>query len=208
MTYFNLALAFIQKYYKIGLYSLAVLLILDLIGSRIAINNLKKDNSRLSKNMISVTDDTNRELTLKQTEYDKMNGKWKISLDSVLKANRIKKKAVSDATNINIRYDDTSKTNVVHKDPILVPSPTPLAPKYYKIPVQVDGVCWGMKGYILSADPQSKLEVSDRNSSNSIQLFIVRKQFLGFLWYTGESEHKAFSDCGQLEITQIHFVKK
>ena len=61
MTYFNLALAFIQKYYKIGLYSLAVLLILDLIGSRIAINNLKKDNSRLSKNMISVTDDTNRD---------------------------------------------------------------------------------------------------------------------------------------------------
>lgn len=187
------------KYWKL------ILIALLLIGVALMFNSviqLRKDNQRLKKNQSEMTALNERELTLRRNEYRDLNTEWKNKLDSVLKDNKIKLRNVQSATVIQTVYRDTGSTRIVYKDVIQLPSGS------YKIPLDLSDGCIGMKVNILSNDPKSELEVIEKTFSNSTQLVVIRKRFLGFLWYNGKTNFRAFTDCGESDITKIDFVKK
>lgn len=161
---------------------------------------LRADRNRLYENFAQ-TENENQVLKLTQKELENSNASYAIKLDSVLKANKIKPKQVKSATIINTVYKDTTITEIVYLPPRIEPK------KGFLIPVQVNGFCWGMKGEILTADSTSELRITERSSNNSAQLIVKKKLFLGFLWATKKTEYKAYSDCGEVNFTQIDIVK-
>jgi len=120
----------------------------------------------------------------------------------LLHANKIALNKVKTVTVINTEYRDTGSVKIVYRDPILKPD------KSYSIPVSYSEMCWGMSGQILTTDPKSKLQIDVRTASNSAQLLVTRKRFLGFLWWKRGETYKLYSDCGESDFTKINFIKK
>ena len=166
-----------------------------------------KERKRQQSNVEQLTsslDQANINLKLTHNEFEKAKTEWKVELDSVMSAHKIALKSVKSATIIRTEYKDTGSVKIVYKEPVLMPNS-----KEYNIPVSYSDLCWGMKGAIISKDPDSKLTINERTQSNSSQLFVVRKRLLGFLWYQNrKTEYRAFTDCGEIEFVQIDFVKK
>lgn len=167
----------------------------------------RKEAERLEANLSNITKAFNRELTLTNKEYKQINILAKTKIDSTAKKNNIGTRSIASATNITIGYKDTADVPVTHGDPLPVEHLQPMQVPQVKIPVEVLNPCWGMKGYILTTDPDSKLSITEKTANNSVQLLVVKKRFLGFLWFNGKTEFKAFSDCGQLDVTKITFTK-
>jgi hypothetical protein len=191
-------MSIVLKYWKIIL----ILLLFIAVGLMFnSVIKLRKDNNRLKANQENLTALHDRELTLRREEYKQLNTVWKDKLDSVLKDNKIKLRNVQQATVIQTVYKDTGSTKIIYKDVIQLPD------KSFKIPVSVVEECWGMKGYVNSTDANSQLEITERTALNSIQLVVVRKRFLGFLWFNGKTSFKAFNDCGTVDVTKIEFKK-
>jgi len=187
------------KYWK------PILILLLFIGLGLTFNTvvkLRADNNRLKANQENLTALHDRELTLSKKEYNDLNTVWKTKLDDVLKDNEIKLRNVQQATVIQTVFRDTGSTKIIYKDVIQLPD------KSFKIPVSVAEECWGMKGFVNSTDPNSQLEITERTGLNSVQLIVVRKRFLGVLWFNGKTDFKAFSDCGNVDVTKINFQKK
>ena len=192
-------MSILLKYWKI------ILILLLFIAVGLTFNSvikLRADNQRLKANQENLTALHDRELTLRRNEYRDLNTAWKDKLDSVMKDNKIKLRNVQNATVIQTVFRDTGSTKIVYKDVIQLPD------KSFKIPVSVNQDCWGMKGFVNSTDPNSQLEITERTGLNSVQLVVIRKRFLGFLWFNGKTDFKAFSDCGTVDVTKINFQKK
>ena len=165
-------------------------------------NVLRTDRNRQTENLANITKENERQLVLKLDDYKALNAKWKNTLDSTLKANDIALRRVKGATIIITQYKDTGSTKIVYKDVIKLPDGS------FKIPVGFDSQCWGFRGEILSKDQSSTLKINEKTANNSIQLVVIKdKYFLGFLWRTRKADFKTFSDCGQVDITKIDFVK-
>lgn len=166
-----------------------------------------KERKRQDHNVEQLTsslDQANINLKLTHKEFEDAKTEWKFELDSVMNAHKIALKSVKSATIIHTEYKDTGSVKIVYKEPVFMPNS-----KDYTIPVSYQDLCWGMKGTIISKDPDSKLNIQERTQSNSSQLFVVRKRLLGFLWYQNrKTEYRAFTDCGEIEFVQIYFVKK
>ena len=191
-------MTFLLKYWK----PILILVFFVILGLSINyVIKLRVENSRLASNQENLTALHDRELTLKTNEYRDLNAAWKDKLDSVLKDNRIKLRNVQTATVIQTAYRDTGSTKIIYKDVIQLPD------KSFKIPIETAEGCWGMKGFINSTDKDSQLEITERTAANSIQLVVIRKRFLGFLWFNGKTQFKAFTDCGESDITKIEFKK-
>ena len=183
--------------YLIGLIAILAVAIAILFGQY---QTQKEKAERQTQNMENITKD-NAVLSLTVSEYGKIHTRDTEKLDSVLKANKIKPRQLKGATIINIQYRDTGSTKIVYKDAIRLPDNS------YKIPAGFDSQCWGFKGEILSKDPGSTLNITEKKASPSAQLVVVKeKRFL--FWVTKKSEYKAFSDCGSITFTDIKFVKK
>jgi len=189
---------FLLKYWKHILLALLLVTLLSLVKDNI---RQRKENIRLADNLEQITAKGQRELILSKGEYEHINARWKTTLDSTLEANRIKIKNVRSATVIQTVYRDTGTTKIVYKDVIQMPD------KSFKVPFSFDEKCVGMKGFVLTLDPTSKVEITERTVKNSISLVVVQKRFLGFLWVKKKSEFKAFSDCGEMDVTKIDFKK-
>lgn len=195
-------IALLSKNWKIGVIALALGIVFFLGGV-----SARKEAVRLELNLANITKSLNRELTLTHKEYKQINTPAKTKIDSTAKKNSINTNSIASAQNISTSYKDTAKTPVTHGQPLPVESLKPIKVQQVTIPVEVVNTCWGMRGYILTTDPDSRLFITEKTANNSIQLLVVRKRFLGFLWYTKKTEFKAFSDCGQLDVTKITFVK-
>jgi len=203
-------MSIILKYWNI------ILILLLFIAVGLTFNSvvkLRKDNQRLKANQENLTALHEREITVKDKEYNDLNASWKDKLDSVIKVKDLKIKDIQEATIIQTAYKDTAKKPVIHGTPIIDENPIitsnpVLGEQYYKIPVEQNTKCWGMKGFVNSTDPNSQLEITERTGLNSVQLIVVRKRFLGFLWYNGKTDFKAFSDCGNVDVTKINYQKK
>lgn len=188
----------------IKLYLIVILFLLSgIISFLIHRNNiLRADRDRQTENLANITKENERQLVLKLDDYQALNAKWKTTLDSTLKANDIALKHVKGATIIITQYKDTGSTKIVYKDVVRLPDGS------FKIPVGFDSQCWGFKGEILSKDQSSTLKINEKTANNSIQLVVTKdRYFLGFLWRTRKADFKTFSDCGQVDITKIDFVK-
>jgi len=161
----------------------------------------KKEALRQEINMLTVTL-TNKQLTLKVGEYEHLRGEWKDKLDSVMLANKIKPKVVTQATAIKIQYRDTAIAKIVYRGIISKPDGSNI------IQVGYDSQCWSMKGTILTRDPLSLFAITEKRASNDIQLLVTRdKYFLGFLWRTKKGAYNTFSDCGEINVVGIKFIK-
>ena len=157
------------------------------------------NEAELTKNI----DQVNMVLDLERKDFEKMNTKWSNKIDSVIEANKIALKSVKSATIINTVYKDTGSFKIVYREPEKQPDSS------YIIPITTDNGCWGLKGQILTTDKNAKFKVTERTANNSAQLIVLRKRFLGFLWYKNKtSEYRAFSDCGEVEFNKVNFVKK
>lgn len=187
------------KLYLIG----AIVLLLTGLSLVLHRNSiLKKDRDRQTENIANITKENERQLVLKLDDYNALNAKWKTTLDSTLKANDIALKRVKGATVIDIQYRDTAIAKIVYKDAVKLPDGS------YKIAAGFNSQCWGFKGEILTNDPKSTVEITEKTANNSIQLVVTKnKYFLGFLWRTHKEGFNAFSDCGKIDITKIDFVK-
>ncbi|MCX6747970.1 MAG: hypothetical protein NTZ83_02230 [Candidatus Pacearchaeota archaeon] len=187
------------KLYLIG----AIVLLLTGLSLVLHRNSiLKKDRDRQTENIANITKENERQLVLKLSDYKALNAKWKTTLDSTLKANDIALKRVKGATVIDIQYRDTAITKIVYKDAIKLPDGS------YKIAAGFNSQCWGFKGEILTNDPKSTVNITEKTANNSIQLVVTKnKYFLGFLWRTHKEGFNAYSDCGKIDITKIDFVK-
>jgi len=173
----------------------------------------EQNESELTKNL----DQVNMILNLSRADFAKMNTWWSNKVDSVAKANKIAPKSIQSATIINTKYKDTVKTEASHKEPEIAkkeeveslkiqPSKSAVV---YRIPVEENNGCWGMKGNIITTDRNAKLNITERMANNSSQLLILRERFLGFLWYKNKTaEGKSFSDCGTSTFNVIKFSKK
>lgn len=162
--------------------------------------DMKADRNRIADNFSQVTKD-NQVLNLTLGEYKDLNTRASAKLDSLIKVNSIKPKSVKQATIINTVYRDTGSIKTIYLPAEKQPDLS------YKIPISVKKESWSMKGVILSTDQNSKLNITELQYSNSAQLLIVRKRFLGFLWYGKKTEYKAYSDYGEINFTQINFLK-
>ena len=198
MITINLIIQFAKKYWKIILIVLLAFALWCVAGYLI---KLRKENKRLQWNQEQITKENKRALSLKADEYNHLNTTWKNKLDSTLKANKLKIRNVQGATVVQTVYKDTGSTKIIYRDIIQLPD------KSFKIPIEISEKCWGMKGYLTSMDANSHLEVTERTTTNSVQLVVIRKRFLGFLWFNGKTDFKAFTDCGQSDITKIDFIK-
>jgi len=157
------------------------------------------NEAELTKNI----DQVNMVLNLERNDFEKMNTKWSNKIDSVTNAHKIALKSVKSATIINTVYKDTGSFKIVYREPEKQPDLS------YIIPISTNNGCWGLKGQILTTDKDAKFKVTERTANNSAQLIVLRKRFLGFLWYKNKtSEYRAFSDCGEVEFNQVNFVKK
>jgi coenzyme F420-reducing hydrogenase alpha subunit len=166
------------------------------------VNKLNKEQAdRQTANVENLTKAHEQELTLTHAEFEKADVWWKYKIDSLTKANKIKPKQVKSATIIRTEYKDTGSVKIVYKTPIGEPK------KGYVIPVSYADSCWGMKGTILSTDPNSKLNIAERTAVNSAQLLVTQKRFLGFLWRKKKQTFKAYTDCGEIDFTKIEFTK-
>jgi hypothetical protein len=142
-------------------------------------------------------------LNLERKDFERMNTKWSNKIDSVIDANKIALKSVKSATIIQTQYKDTGSFKIVYREQEKQPDLS------YIIPISTDNGCWGLKGNILTTDKDAKFKVTEGTANNSAQLIVLRKRFLGFLWYKNKtSEYRAFSDCGEVEFNQVNFVKK
>lgn len=160
---------------------------------------LKTNNARQSENFVQLNQQ-NQVLTLKIDEYSDLHTKDSQKLDSLIKVIKLKPKQIKSATVINTIYKDTTIERIIYlpvqKQPDLS----------YIIPITTDNGCWGLKGQILSKDPDSKFKVTERTSNNSAQLIVTpRKKFL--FWTIRKEKYQAYSDCGEVTFTQINFVK-
>lgn len=185
-------------------WKLALIVVLALLLFLFYRNNkaLKIDNLRISTNFSQITQENSRILNLKRSELDQINAKWKTAFDSIREVHRIALKSVKSATIIQTQYKDTGSTKIVYKTVKKLPDSS------YKIPVESESDCWGMKGYIQSKDPNSKFTVTEKTSNNKVQALITRKRLWGFLWYRNKYEKlRVFSDCGESDVTQINFDK-
>jgi hypothetical protein len=159
----------------------------------------ESNESELTKNI----DQVNMVLNLERKDFERMNTKWSNKIDSVIEANKIALKSVKSATIIQTQYKDTGSFKIVYREPEKQPDSS------YIIPISTDNGCWGLKGQILTTDKDAKFKVTESTANNSAQLIVLRKRFLGFLWYKNKtSEYRAFSDCGEVEFNQVNFVKK
>lgn len=175
---------------------------------------LKKDNIRISENF-EQKDKQISQMNLTIDEYDKLQGKSKTTIDSLLKVIDKKSKDLKEATVINENFKDTNtvepdygKPQIIEQKPS-IPTNTGSTKPIYSIPISLSNdSCWGIKGIIKSTDPGARLIIKERTFINSIQLLVVKQK--KFLWWTiREEQFKAFSDCQQeLKVTRINFVKK
>lgn len=186
------------KFYLIGL--IVFLLIALGIGANLYFD-MKADRDRQKSNMENITAEHARVLEMKKGEYNKLNTDWKTKLDSTLKANDINLKNVKQATVIKIQYRDTGSVKIQYKEAAKQTDGS------YKIPVSYNSHCWGMEGQILTRDSLATFDIFERKSYNSAQLVVTRKRFLGFLWHTKKETFRAFSDCGEIDLTRIDFIK-
>jgi len=191
--------------YLIGL---AVILAIALTFSVKTCKDNKADADRQSANMEQITWDHNRELTLTKYEYSKLQGEFKTTLDSVNKANDIKLKQVKQATLVKTKYVDTTKVTAHTGIPVPLPLLSIPSKLMWSLPVFEKDSCWGVAGEIITTDINAKLNILKRSTNNRIQLIVtVPKYFLGFLWRTRKGAYNAFSDCGEVDVTNIQFKK-
>lgn len=202
------ALNFFKSNWK---FILIVLLSLTCFWLFKAKNRLKQDRNRLSDNFEQVTQ-SNSVLNTSIDELKYINTKMVAKYDSVIKANKIKPKAVKSATIIETSYKDTTEQEIAtwpYKKNI---EPNKKQPdekqpdESFIIPIETDNGCWGLKGEILTTDGNSKFKVTERTANNSAQLVVTkRKKFL--FWTVKPEKYQAFSDCGEVNFTQINIVK-
>lgn len=162
----------------------------------------RDEKKRQTANVENLIKAKNQELQLTRDEFSKSEAQWKLKVDSLLKAEKIALKKVKVVTIVNTQYRDTGSVKIIYKDPVQKPD------KSYSIPVSYSDKCWGMAGQILTIDPNAKLQVDKRTTSNSSQLLVTRSRFLGFLWWKKGESFKAYTDCGEVNFTKIIFTKK
>lgn len=159
----------------------------------------KLENSRLSENFVQANK-INQVLNLKVGEYADLHTKDSKKLDSLLTVTKTKPKQLQSATIVNTEYKDTAVFLLSNAKPEKQPDSS------YIIQVSTDNGCWGLKGQILTKDPDSKFRVTDRTANNSAQL-IVKKPRRFLFWTIRKAEFKGYSDCGVMTFTQINFIK-
>lgn len=190
------ALNFFKSNWK---FILIVLLSLTCFWLFKAKNRIKQDRNRLSDNFEQVTQ-SNSVLNTSIDELKYINTKMVAKYDSVIKANKIKPKTVKSATIIQTVYKDTTIEKIIYLPAKKQPDES------FIIPIETDNGCWGLKGEILTTDGDSKFKVTERTANNSAQLVVTkRKKFL--FWTVKPEKYQAFSDCGEINFTQINIVK-
>lgn len=200
------------KYWKPILFIILIVALGWLIRDNIA---QRKENKRQATNLVQLNTDHQRDLVLTRKEAKTLaDESWQHRIDSTAKANGFKPRSIAGATVIQISNRDTGKTDVIHGTPVIIP-PKEIAKKdtgkidqmipMYQIPVSVDKKCWGMKGVIVTTDPKAQLSIMETNAPNGIDILLVRKRFLGFLWFTKETKVHAYADCGELDITNVTY---
>ena len=199
---------FILKNWRLILISLGVLLVIGFVERGIRIDELVQNQHRLESNLEQITKKGDTELNVTHSEFSHLNTPTTQKVDSVAKVAKSSIRSLQKAEVISTTYKDTTTVKAKHDSAQVVSPPGNLTPKFYKIPVHVDESCWGMKGYILTSDPKAELTITSRTAINSIQRLEVSKRFLGFLWYTKKSVFKAYTDCGEIKIDKINFVKQ
>lgn len=183
-------------------YLVVILTLATVLGVYINQNKkLRDDNTRQKENFEQINNESIQVFILKNEEYRKMNTRWRQQMDSVMADHRIKLRNVQNATVINTVYRDTGTTKVIYKDVIQLPD------RSYRIPIESNTDCWGLKGYINSLDQNSQLEITERTANDLIHIFVLRKRFLGFLWHTKKTEYKAYGQCGDLKVTSVSFTR-
>ena len=158
-----------------------------------------KENKRLNENFEQLQKN-NHVLNLNLSEFKALSGKDKEKIESLLSELKLKPKQVKEVTVVNTVYRDTGSTKIIYKEVVKQLDGS------YKIPVNYDSLCWGFKGEIQSKDSLSKFYVLEKSANNSIQLIVTKpKKFL--FWTVKKEQFKAFSKCGEINFTNIKFVK-
>lgn len=162
--------------------------------------SLKQDNKRQSENFEQLNS-KNKVLNITIGEYNKLHGKDKNTIDSLLKVIDEKSKHLKTVTIFRTEYRDTGSTKIIYKTAQKQPNSAS-----FVIPIEVNESCWGMKGKITSLDPNTKLDITEKTANNSAQLVVIKKKKFLF-WTIRKEQYKGFSDCGEMNFTQINFVK-
>ena len=162
--------------------------------------SLKQDNKRQSENFKQLNSE-NKVLNLTIEEYNKLQGKDKNTIDSLLKVIDEKSKHVKEVTIFRTEYKDTGSTKIIYKTAQKQPNSAS-----FVIPIEVNESCWGMKGKITSLDPNTKLDITEKTANNSAQLVVIKKKKFLF-WTIKKEQYRGFSDCGEMNFTQINFMK-
>lgn len=161
---------------------------------------LKHDRNRIKTNFEQVTQE-NSVLNTTVDELEYVKTKMVAKYDSVILANKIKPKQVKSATIIQTQYKDTIIEKIVYLPSEKQPDDS------YIIPITSSNGCWGLKGEILTNDPETKFNITEKTFNNSHQLIVTpKKKFL--FWTIKPEKYQLFNDCGEGTFTQINIVKR
>lgn len=184
------------KYWKLILIVLLSIAVFWLYQSKTAI---KQDRNRISENFYQ-KDKQVSQMNLTIDEFKKLETKDKAKIDSLIEVVKIKPKHIKQATVVNTVYRDTTIEKIVYLQAVQQ------SDKSFVIPITSGNGCWGIKGQILSSDKNSKFEITEKYANNSAHVLVTKNR--GFWWWKKPEKIQAFSDCGEISITQINFVKK
>lgn len=182
--------------------ALIIALIITASSLYILYRNASIEAKRQTENVANLIKEKDQILKITREEFEKSEAKWKCKIDSVIKAEGIKLNQVKSATVIQTVYRDTGRVNIIYQTPVAI------SDSLYFVQISYHDKCWGVAGTIKSSDKNAQLHITERSASNSAQLIVTRKRFLGFLWWQKGEQFRAYSDCGEVEFTNVTFVKK
>jgi len=175
---------------------------------------LYSDNKKLQANVITITLQKDQEVEKAQNEVwkgqkeiettkgdlelaIKNNQAYAVKIDSLSKANGFKISRLEQALMISARWiDSTKKAATLGEFKLINPRDSNKVNPLGSIPVTQQDKCWGMKGEIITRDPNSKFNVLQENTITELQLVVIKgRKFL--FWVTKLPRYEAYNDCGE-----------
>lgn len=164
----------------------------------------REENARLSMNLdqygrqVSFLELTKKELA---TELEKRE-KTILAVDSILRERKMRITQLERviATRVSIVDRDTTFLMLEKAVPVYLPTPSNSA-QMYKTVFKTAGNCISIEGFILSADPEPSLAITQKTVKVVVYNIDVKRKWYQF--WKPRSEKIISSECGEVEVNEI-----
>lgn len=198
---------------SVVIWILVGLLLASMGANKYLLNKLEEKDGDLANANI---DKINEVIKAKNAEWDKQRviqlshdsiktskEQYAQTIDSLLQSHNVNVNRLESALMLKSHWIDSVKQMAVMEKPQLRnPQDTNKINPLLSIKTHLETKCWGMKGNIVTHDPESFLEVLEQSTNTYTNLLVYKeKRFL--FWVTRKAEYHIYNDCGEVGITNV-----